>query len=135
MDSSVVENNIFHSPGAAILFEGDANFWFEQGGVNDCTIRNNVFDNCLFGVWGEAIIDVQAGIKEQRDVSRYNKNIKVYNNTFRVFDDVYLLHAYGVENMEWKNNKRVMTNDYPSVRQRDSLYKIEYCDGIKISEP
>ena len=132
---TIVENNIFHSPGAAILFEGDANFWFEQGGVNDCTIRNNVFDNCLFGVWGEAIIDVQAGIKEQRDVSRYNKNIKVYNNTFRVFDDVYLLHAYGVENMEWKNNKRVMTNDYPSVRQRDSLYKIEYCDGIKISEP
>lgn len=132
---TIVENNIFHSPGAAILFEGDANFWFEQGGVNDCTIRNNVFDNCLFGVWGEAIIDVQAGIKEQRDVSRYNKNIKVYNNTFRVFDDVYLLHAYGVENMEWKNNKRVMTNDYPSVRQRDSLYKIEYCDDIKISEP
>ena len=26
----VIENNTFHTPGAAILLEGDARFWFEQ---------------------------------------------------------------------------------------------------------
>ncbi|MDU0355582.1 right-handed parallel beta-helix repeat-containing protein [Paraglaciecola aquimarina] len=49
---TVVEDNYFHSPGAAILFEGDAEFWFEQGGVSDVVIRNNTFDNSVFGVWG-----------------------------------------------------------------------------------
>jgi hypothetical protein len=84
---TIVENNRFHSPFAAILFEGDAYFWYEQGGVTDCTIQNNFFDNCLFWLWGKAIIDVGAGIKENKDTSRYNKNIKVLNNTFRTFDE------------------------------------------------
>lgn len=129
---TIVENNTFHSPGAAILFEGDASYWFEQGGVNNCTIRNNVFDNCLFGVWGQAVIDVAAGIREQKETSRYNQNIKVYDNTFRIFDDVLLLHAYGVKNMEWKNNKIERTGSYPAGRVRESLFLIEYCDDMKI---
>ena len=29
----IIEDNYFHIPGAAILFEGDGNFWFEQAGV------------------------------------------------------------------------------------------------------
>jgi parallel beta-helix repeat protein len=62
---TLVENNYFHTPGAAILFEGDSFFWFEQGGVSDCVIRNNIFDNCLFGVWGKAVIDVKAGLTKR----------------------------------------------------------------------
>ncbi len=31
----VVEDCTFHTPGAAILFEGDGRFWFEQAGVRD----------------------------------------------------------------------------------------------------
>lgn len=131
---TVVENNTFHSPGAAILFEGDASYWFEQGGVSDCTIRNNTFDNCLFGVWGKAVIDVAAGISENRESSRYNKNIKVYDNTFRIFDDGHLLHAYGVDGLIWKNNKIVRTTDYPALRKNDNLFEIENCDNIIIEQ-
>lgn len=131
---TVVENNIFHSPGAAILFEGDAGFWFEQGGVSDCTIRNNIFDNCLFGVWGQAVIDVQAGIREHREISRYNKNIKIYDNTFRMFDRALLLHAYGVDGLHWKNNKIEITDDYPAQRNNPSWFKTEYCDRIRIKQ-
>jgi len=131
---TIVENNFFHSPGAALMFEGDASYWFEQGGVSDCTIRNNVFDNCLYGVWGEAIIDVQAGIREDREHSRYNKNIKITDNTFRIFDDVLLLHAYGVDGLIWKNNKVEKTSGYPATRNRTSLFKVENCDNIKIEE-
>jgi hypothetical protein len=131
---TLVEKNVFHSPGAAILFEGDASFWFEQGGVKDCTIRNNVFDNCLFGVWGEAIIDVQAGILENREHSRYNQNIKIYDNTFKIFDNVLLLHAYGMKDLVWKNNKVERTNDYPATRTNTSYFKIENSDNIHIEQ-
>lgn len=132
---TVVENNYFHSPGAAILFEGDAHYWFEQGGVSDCVIRNNVFDNCLFGVWGKAVIDVAAGIIENKEKSRYNKNIKVYGNTFKIFDNVHLLHAYGMDNMKWYNNKIERTDAYPKVHNTDTLFKIEYCDNMEIDQP
>lgn len=131
---TLVEHNVFHSPGAAILFEGDASFWFEQGGVSDCTIRNNLFDNCLYGVWGQAVIDVQAGIKTHRETSRYNKNIKIRHNTFRMFDRALLLHAYGVDNLEWKNNKVEKTTAYPALRNNETLFKTEYCDRIYIRE-
>ena len=129
---TVVENNYFHTPGAALLFEGDASFWFEQGGVSDCTIRNNVFENCLFGVWGKSVIDVAAGIREDKELSRYNKNIRIYNNTFLIFDDVLLLNLYGVDGLEWKNNKVERTTDYPANRKNDNLFKVEYSDHIKI---
>lgn len=129
---TVVENNIFHSPGASILFEGDASFWFEQGGVSDCTIRNNLFDNCLFGVWGKAIIDVAAGIKDKKEESRYNRNIKIYDNTFRLFEDSYILNLYCVDNLLYKNNRVEYTKDYPARLERDTLFKIEYSDNICI---
>lgn len=131
---TIVENNTFHSPGAAILFEGDASYWFEQGGVTDCIIQNNLFDNCLFGVWGKAVIDVGAGITENLDVSRYNKNIKIINNTFRIFDDALLLHAYCVENLMWKDNKIERNNSYPPARTNNSLFKVEHSDAVQIKQ-
>lgn len=131
---AIVENNTFHTPGAAILFEGDANYWFEQGGVKDCTIQNNLFDNCLYGVWGKAIIDVGAGITENLDVSRYNKNIKVLNNKFRTFDDALLLHAYCVDGLIWKGNNIEKDNDYPAAKTNKSLFKVENSDNIKIEQ-
>lgn len=129
-----VENNYFHTPGAAILFEGDASFWYEQGGVRDCIIRSNIFDNCLFGIWGEAIIDVQAGVLKDKEKSRYNKNIRIEHNTFRVFDDVLLLHALGVDSLIWRNNVIEKSQSYPMLRSRDSLFKIEHSDHISIKE-
>lgn len=131
---TVVENNYFHTPGAALLFEGDAFLWYEQGGVRDCIIRNNTFDNCMFGVWGKAIIDVKAGIRENFGDSRYNKNIKIIGNTFKVFDDVLLLNIYGVDGLLWKDNTIEKTIDYPVRYQNENLFKISYSDRIMMKE-
>ena len=130
----IVEHNTFHSPGAAILFEGDANHWFEQGGVRNCIIRNNLFDNCLFGCWGKAIIDVAAGILENKENSRYNKNIKVYDNRFRIFDKICLLHAYGVENLYWGENIVEYTKEYPNTPTPKEPFEIEHCDNVNIEQ-
>lgn len=129
---TVVENNTFHTPGAAILFEGDAFFWFEQGGVTDCIIRNNVFDNCLFGVWGKAIIDVKAGIHEHKEDSRYNRNIRIEGNTFRVFDDTPLLHVYCVDGLTWENNTVEKTDAYSPAPRDQPAFKVEYSDNVSI---
>lgn len=129
---TLVENNYFHTPGAAILFEGDSFFWFEQGGVSDCIIRNNVFDNCLFGVWGKAVIDVKAGIQERRDESRYNRNILIENNTFRIFDEVSLLHAYCVDGLIWRNNTIEKTDAYPPLNKSFKRFDISYSDNVII---
>lgn len=129
---TVVENNTFHTPGAAILFEGDAFFWFEQGGVRDCIIRNNVFDNCLFGVWGKAIIDVKAGIHERREESRYNQNIVIEGNTFKVFEESPLLNAYCVDGLTWRDNIVKMTSAYPSRGVESQPFTIVHCDNVSI---
>lgn len=131
---TVVENNVFHSPGTAILFEGDASHWFEQGGVRDCTIRNNVFDNCMFGVWGDAVIGVRAGITEDRERSRYNRNVLIEGNTFRVFDEVSLLNAYCVDGITWRNNKVEKTKAYPPREKPLKRFVINYCDNVVIEE-
>lgn len=129
---TVVEDNYFHTPGAAILFEGDSFFWFEQGGVRDCVIRNNVFDNCLFGVWGKAVIDVKAGILEGRSESRYNRNIRIENNVFRIFDEVTLLHAYCVDGLVWENNTIEKTDAYPPLNKDFKWFDISYSDNVFI---
>jgi parallel beta-helix repeat protein len=111
----VVENNLFHVPGAAILFEGDARFWFEQAGVRDVVIRNNVFDNCNYGVWGSACIEVGSGIPEEfRKTSRYNRNIRIENNLFKVFGNQTLLGIYSVDGLMFKGNRLEQTTIYPA---------------------
>jgi len=129
---TVIENNYFHTSGPPLQFGGDASYWFEQGGVNDCTIRNNVFDNCIFGPGGSGIIQVSSGIRDNKESSRYNKNIKVQGNTFKIFDDVLLLSIYGVDSLEWKSNKVERTTNYPATRTNESLFKVEYSDHIHI---
>lgn len=128
----VVEGNHFHTPGAAILFEGDAFHWFEQGGVRNCLIRNNTFENCLYGVWGKAIIDVKAGISEDKETSRYNKNIVVADNVFRTFGETTLLNAYCVDGITWERNSVESTRAYPPRKGKAPQFLVEHCDNVMI---
>ena len=130
---TLVENNHFHTPGAAVLFEGDARFWFEQGGVRDCRIVNNLFDTCNFGVWGRATIDVKTGIDEAcRAHSRYNRNIVIEDNTFRVYDDGRIVFAYSIDNLTIRNNRRekVHVDAYPPRPAPPQLLDITDCDRV-----
>ncbi|MDO6840195.1 right-handed parallel beta-helix repeat-containing protein [Paraglaciecola chathamensis] len=133
---TVVEDNYFHVPGAAILFEGDARNWYEQGGVRNVTIRNNIFDNSHFSIWGKAIIAVAAGIdKEFQDVSRYNKNILIQNNTFNVYDKGLLLDLFSVSNVTFKNNKVNKTDFFPTrTLKTPEFFRTRFSDGVVIKD-
>ncbi len=131
---TVVESNTFHTAGSAILFEGDARYWFEQAGVADCVIRNNVFDNCNYGVWGRALIEVGAGIApEYRAESRYNKNIRIINNTIRHFHPA-LLDMYCVQGLVFTNNTLQRTVAYPQWKPTAPCFDLSNCDGLSIQK-
>jgi hypothetical protein len=133
----VIEGNTFHIPGAAILFEGDSRFWFEQAGVRDVVIRNNTFDNCNFGVWGTGVIEVGSGIADEfRKTSRYNRNIRIENNLFRSFGRLPLLSIYSVDGLTFTGNRLEPTRDYPLPNGKTApLFAITDSDRVKIEEP
>ena len=82
----LVEDCHLHAPGDAILIAGDAGTWFESGGVRDVTIRGNHFDNCNYGVWGAACIEIGPEIEPaHRSCIGYHQNIVIEGNTFRCF--------------------------------------------------
>ena len=134
---TVVEGNTFHTPGSAILFEGDASFWFEQAGVRDVVIRGNTFNNCNFGVWGKACIQVGSGIAaECRKTSRYNQNILVEDNLFRVFGPQPLLLIYSVNGLRFLGNRLERTHEYPAVATEDGgLFQITDSDRVDVENP
>jgi hypothetical protein len=133
----VVEGNTFHTPGSAILFEGDASHWFEQAGVRDVLIRGNTFDNCNFGVWGKACIEVGSGIAdEHKTTSRYNRNIRIEDNLFRVFGNHPLVHVYSVDGLTFRGNRLEQTCEYPA--EKDSVggfFAITDSDNISTDGP
>lgn len=110
---TVIEGNYFQTHCAAINLEGDGRYWFEQSGVRDLTIKNNTFDNCNYGfMLGLGVIMVSSGIEESKKAeSRYNKNIMIENNTFRIFNPC-ILSMYSVDNLTFRNNKIEKTADY-----------------------
>jgi len=129
----VIENNRFHTPGAALLFEGDARHWFEQAGVRDALIRSNFFDNCNFGVWGNATIAVGAGIeKPRRAESHYNRNIVIEGNLFRNFDTGRIVSAYSVDGLTIRSNCFETTTDYPSKNQNTKRFDITDSDRVNV---
>ncbi|GAB6008744.1 right-handed parallel beta-helix repeat-containing protein [Dysgonomonas reticulitermitis] len=123
----IIENNYFRTAGAAILIEGDNNYWFESGACDDAVIRNNTFDDCLTSKWGDGVIAITPSHHPRNEKENtYHKNIKIYNNTFRSFDHV-LLYARSVGNLQFMDNNVVRTYGY------SPFYGVEgfYLDGCK----
>ncbi len=133
----VIEGNTFSIPGAAILFEGDSRFWFEQAGVRDVVIRGNTFDNCNYGVWGTGTIQVGSGIADEfKSVSRYNRNIRIENNLFRHFSNLPLLSLYSVDGLNFVGNRLERTKDYPAPQTADwKMFDITDSDNVKVEDP
>lgn len=130
----VIEDNVFHTPGAAILLEGDGRYWFEQAGVRDLTIRHNRFENCNYGVWGNATIQVGAGIAQQcRSISRYNRNVVIEENVFRVFDP-RLLNVYSMDGLTFRKNQIERSTDYPAQHADAKPFEIVDSDHVSIDD-
>jgi polygalacturonase len=133
---AVVENNYFRTAGTAILIEGDVNYWYESGGVNDLLIRNNVFEDCFSsgyaGDWGHAVITVHPSFKPQsEDDEAFHRNIRIENNTFKVFD-YPVLFARSVRDLTFKDNKLERTKTYEPFAVHQASFWLDGCRNVII---
>ncbi len=130
---TIVEDCYFHIPGAAILLEGDGYYWFEQAGVRDVIIRNNVFDNCNYGYfqWGKACIATGNGPRENKLESRYNRNVVIENNLFRVFDP-RILNFVSTDSCLFVNNKIERSTDYKYGYDEQRAFVFDGCSNMDI---
>ena len=99
---TVIENCYFHTSGAAILFESNGDYWFESGGVQDVTIRNNNFDGCKYSLWGSAVISCVPR-KAMEHGKYFNREIKIVDNSFYATMD-YLVEFNNVESVSFTGN-------------------------------
>ena len=83
---SLVENNYFHTSGTAIKFESDGENWYESGPVGNVVIRNNTFDRCKHGGWGEYVIECQERAEVEKDRFFHNR-IEISGNEFKLIDN------------------------------------------------
>jgi hypothetical protein len=131
-ESILVEGCTFHIPGSAIMTGGDLQYWFEQGGVHNMTIRNNVFDSCMFGNWGSAVITIGAGKSpEPENAPRFNRNLIIENNEFYIVDP-RLVNATSVDGLIFKDNKIVQSEEYPLSNANMEPFTIERSINVEI---
>ncbi len=107
-----IEHNTFHTPGSAIRISGDARNWFESGPVEDVEICHNTFDNCNYGVWGQALFDILMDITPENRVVPVHHNIRIHHNTIRRFHKPLIL-AYCVDGLQFHDNEIIKSTDYP----------------------
>jgi hypothetical protein len=129
-----VAGNIFHNPGAAILLEGDGKTWFEQAAVRDLVITGNRFENCNFGVWGNAVIEISSPHLDENGLGkRCHRNITITGNTFVSFDGTPLLVAKGAEALVFERNTHEQSDAYPPCRMAASPFLLEHCSQASIT--
>ncbi len=133
----VIENNLFESSGSAILIAGDANNWYESGGVKDVLIRNNHFtDQCLTSMYQfcEAVISIYPEIpKPDPSKPGFHRNIRIENNQFDLYD-YPVLYAKSVDNLSFTGNKLNSSKRYESWHPRKFSVSLESCKNVVIRD-
>lgn len=131
----LVESNLFDRvTGSAILFAGDAHYWFESGACRDVTVKSNVFRNCLtcYGShqFSNGVISFYPMIHNiDRQQTRYHGNVRIEGNVFESFD-VPLLYARSVDGLVFRDNKVVPMVGYRGVGM--PAFVTEYCRQVEI---
>ena len=129
-----VENNVFYRTGMhAILIENDASGWFESGPVNDVTIQNNVFEECGYNSFPNNYV-IHISPHNTRLVAGYqvHKNIRILNNTFKVYD-YPLLSARSVDGLTFAGNK-VIESDFMKAGEIRPSISLTASKGIQIAD-
>lgn len=114
----VVENNTFYSSGAAILIAGDANQWYETGGVDNVLIKGNTFmSSCNTSQYQfcGAIISIDPEIPNVDIAKPFHRNITIDSNTFYTANTA-IVYAKSVEGLTIKGNTIVETSQFPKAK-------------------
>jgi hypothetical protein len=122
----VIENNLFERPsGMGILVDGDNEFWYESGGVEDVTIRSNKFIGLSPVAAMFQIGPTQPG--EKRTLPPYHHNIRILDNLIESAGPV-IVDASRVGGLEFSGNTvRLPENPRnPSA----AAFVLNACEGV-----
>ena len=132
----VIENNIFESSGSAILIAGDANRWYETGGVRDVTIKNNIFKApCLSSLYQfcEGVISICPEIPQiDTSLPGFHRNITISGNEFHLFD-YPVLYALSVDGIAFCDNLLVRSYYMQPYHYRKHGLTFEACRDVTVS--
>lgn len=132
----LIDHNVFQSSGSAILIAGDANYWYETGGVRDVTITHNDFQApCLSSNYQfcEAIISIMPEIpKLDPRAPAYHRNISITKNTFHPFD-YPILFALSVDGLDFSNNTLERSMLFTPFHARKSGLSFIACKRVTVS--
>lgn len=117
---TVIEHCVFETPYAAILFTGDMNYWYENTGVRDVTIRN-----CTFRGVQTPIVTLCEFTPTEREPF-YHKNITFTDNTV-VDPKTAVMRLSDVDGLIYRNNtvKDFPPDALPVVLSRCSHVTVE----------
>lgn len=111
----IVRRNQFFTPGAAVLVEGDSNYWFESGATTHILIEENELTDCAYVPdWGAAPIQVSPSAKVWEDGKRYHQCLEIKNNIFRCFDK-RLVWASNLQTLIFEQNVIEKTETFPEI--------------------
>jgi len=128
----VIENNYFNSQMHGILIEGDNNKWYESGGVQDITIRNNTFDNIGFGngisypLYASPLFRPEQRLGDKK----FHHNINFSNNTIKTFNG-HVAFGMSIKGLKINNNTIELSNTYPKGSKLPSII-LDYCEDVEI---
>lgn len=128
----LIENNVYYRTGMhAVLIENDAEGWYESGPVTDVTIRNNQFIECGFNsAPNNYVISINPQNHQLLPNYWVHKNIRIENNTFKVYDSP-ILTAQSTNGLYFTNNKIEKTDFLPGRNTRPAVNLIA-CTKVMI---
>ncbi len=109
---AVIEDNVFYNSSCGIHITGDANYWFESGGVRDVTIRRNRFEACGYAGNSPAVVVTPEIEHPDAEQGCFHRNITVEDNDFHLHNAGMLL-AKSVDGIRFVNNRYEHSDAYP----------------------
>lgn len=130
----MIENNLFErSSMMGLLVEGDNDFWYESGGIEDLTIRNNKF----VGHSSSAPLIKIAPARPDKNLARpiYHRNIRILDNIIEAAAPL-VLFASQVGGLEFSGN----TVRLPANPENQPAFVLNACEDVvfrdnKFSQP
>ena len=130
----LIENNYFSSQMHGILIEGDNNKWYESGGVQDITIRNNTFNTIGYGNGLSYPLLASPLFTDSQRIGdkKFHHNINFSNNIIKSFNG-HVTQAFSVKGLKITNNTIEMVNHYPTGSSLPSI-SLDYCEDVVIEK-
>ena len=128
---TVIEDCLFISPGVCVQFEANGEYWYESGGVNDVTIRNNTFERCGYFYKEYPLINCvpRRAVEEGK---YFHKKISVYGNKFIVKDgSLKLAHFDNAEHIIFKDNVVAAENNVTAEVELHQVANAELQNDVK----